>query len=96
MRLAHMASLRCRVAAKRMHKDPLKTISGGALPASLGTRLSGGAATAGGVSCGGLCTASAVESYGPGEMLSKPATFEFDDQMYPENRAGRFLRDLQL
>lgn len=40
---------------------PLKKVSGGALPASLGTLLSGGAATAGGVSCGGLCTADAVE-----------------------------------
>jgi hypothetical protein len=42
---------------------PLKKISG-ALPASLGTLLLGGgvAATAGGVSCGGLCTAGAVAS----------------------------------
>lgn len=28
-----------------------------------------------------------AESYGLGEMLSKPATFEFDDQMFLENRA---------
>lgn len=42
---------------------PLKKISG-TLPASLGTLLLGGAATAtaGGVSCGGLCTAGAVAS----------------------------------
>ena len=42
---------------------PLKKISG-ALPVSLGTLLLGGAATAtaGGVSCGGLCTAGAVAS----------------------------------
>lgn len=41
---------------------PLKRISG-ALPASLGTLLLGGAAaTAIGVSCGGLCTAGAVAS----------------------------------
>lgn len=42
---------------------PLKKISG-VLPASLGTLLLGGAATAasGGVSCGGLCTAGAVTS----------------------------------
>lgn len=42
---------------------PLKKISG-ALPASLGTLLLGGAATAtaGGVSCGGLCTTGAVAS----------------------------------
>lgn len=42
---------------------PLKKISG-TLPASLGTLLLGGAATAtaGGMSCGGLCTAGAVAS----------------------------------
>jgi hypothetical protein len=41
---------------------PLKKISG-SLPASLGTLLLGGAAaTAGGVSCGGLCTAGALAS----------------------------------
>ena len=42
---------------------PLKKISG-TLPASLGTLLLGGVATAtaGGVSCGGLCTAGAVAS----------------------------------
>ena len=41
---------------------PLKKISG-SLPVSLGTLLLGGAAvTAGGVSCGGLCTAGAVAS----------------------------------
>ena len=42
---------------------PLKKISG-SVPSSLGTLLLGGAATAtaGGVSCGGLCTAGAVAS----------------------------------
>ncbi|MBB6155109.1 hypothetical protein HDC30_002332 [Pseudomonas sp. JAI115] len=39
---------------------PLKKISGNSLPAALGTLLLGGAATAAGVSCGGLCTAGAV------------------------------------
>lgn len=38
----------------------LKKISGNALPAALGTLLLGGAATAAGVSCGGLCTAGAA------------------------------------
>jgi hypothetical protein len=42
---------------------PLKKVSG-ALPATLGTLLLGGAAATAGVSCGGLCTAGAVVAGG--------------------------------